>query len=338
MNDDKDLQSLDDRLLWDIWESRHDFSSLVVAFETGIFAALAKTPRSADEIASELNLNQRGTAALMALLKELGLLRKEADKYALTLVSQQYLSPESQLSWGGVLHRFLESPSVHRFIELLKSPDRDPTQHKRMTDAWKGGGFDEKSARVVLPVMHTITYSSAIRYSGQFELRGAKRVLDMAGGSGCFSIALAQQFPKLSCTVAELPAVTPVTREYLEKYQVTDRVSTVGLDMFNDEWPKGFDVVVFSNIFHDYNDEDCRKLAEKAFRSLNPGGRILLHEILAEENAKVAASYSVSMFLLTEGKQYSFEEFSEILSSAGFSKITSEKSLSYYSVVSGIRP
>ena len=36
------------------------------------------------------------------------------------------------------------------------------------------------------------------------------------------------------------------------------------LDMFRDEWPAGHDTLLFGNIFHDWEDARCRKLALRA--------------------------------------------------------------------------
>lgn len=55
---------------------------------------------------------------------------------------------------------------------------------------------------------------------------------------------------------------------------VEDKVDTYALNMFNDEWPRGYDAHFFSNIFHDWSWSTCQLLAKKSFCALPSGGKI----------------------------------------------------------------
>jgi acetylserotonin N-methyltransferase len=52
-----------------------------------------------------------------------------------------------------------------------------------------------------------------------YDWSQTKRFLDIGGGSGCFAIAIAQKYPHIECTVAELAAVVPITNEYISKFK-----------------------------------------------------------------------------------------------------------------------
>jgi acetylserotonin N-methyltransferase len=89
-----------------------------------------------------------------------------------------------------------------------------------------------------------------------FVLKGAarnydwsktKRLLDIGGGGGCFSIAISQKHPSIRCTVAELAAVAAITKEYIANYKVEVRVDTLVFNMFRDKWPTNYDAHFFSN-------------------------------------------------------------------------------------------
>ena len=51
----------------------------------------------------------------------------------------------------------------------------------------------------------------------------------------------------------ELGVVCRVATEYLARYGVLDRVDTLEANMFADPWPRGYNAVFFSNIFHDWD-------------------------------------------------------------------------------------
>ena len=46
----------------------------------------------------------------------------------------------------------------------------------------------------------------------------------------------------------------------------------------------GYDALFFSNVWHDWNVRTCQWLAARAFAALPSGGRIMLHEMLLDED------------------------------------------------------
>jgi acetylserotonin N-methyltransferase len=96
----------------------------------------------------------------------------------------------------------------------------------------------------------------------------------------------------------------------------------------------------FSNIFHDWDFDTAALLAERAFRALPSGGRILVHEmLLADDGAgpPTTAGFSMHM-LLTQGQQYTFADLRTLLEKAGFANVAARHTYGYYSIVAGIKP
>ena len=131
-----------------------------------------------------------------------------------------------------------------------------------------------------------------------------------------------------------------VAQDYIETGEVSDRVDTAAVDMFRQSWPKGYDALFFSNIWHDWNFETCKWLAARAFEILPAGGRIMLHEMLLDDDGAgtvTAASFSMLMLLGTQGQQFTFGELKDILESAGFAGIESRQTSVYYSIVTAYK-
>jgi len=162
----------------------------------------------------------------------------------------------------------------------------------------------------------------------------------VGGGSGCFMIAMAQALPHLRCTIMELPAMCEVAKSYIDSGEVSERVDTIAVDMFRQPWPRGYDAVFFSNIWHDWNFRTCRWLAERTYEALPPGGRIMLHEMLLDNTGngqKTAAAFSMLMLLATQGQQFTSEELRSILEDAGFAGVETTSTHSYYSITTGYK-
>jgi hypothetical protein len=110
--------------------------------------------------------------------------------------------------------------------------------------------------------------------------------------------------------------------------------------MWADPFPSA-DVHFYSNIFHDWPPEKCRFLSEKSFASLEPGGRIILHEMLYNDDKTgplAASGLSAGMLAWTTGTQYSGAELVEMLTDAGFRDIEEKPTFGYYSIVAARKP
>jgi hypothetical protein len=118
------------------------------------------------------------------------------------------------------------------------------------------------------------------------------------------------------------------------------RISVQPGDMWHDAFPAA-DVHFYSDIFHDWPPERCRALAQKSFTALEPGGRIVLHEMIYNDRrtgpAPVAA-YNTAMLLWTTGQQYARRELTSMLTAAGFRNIEVRPSFGYWHIITGTKP
>jgi acetylserotonin N-methyltransferase len=185
---------------------------------------------------------------------------------------------------------------------------------------------------------HSLPAANAL--ARNYDFSGVRRLLDVGAGSGCFAIAIAQQHPEVRCTLMELQTMCDVAQDYIDAAGAADRVDTLAVDMFREPWPRGYDAMLFSNVFHDWNFETCRWLTERCFEALEPGGRILLHEMLLDDDgAGPPTTVSFSMLMLgTQGQQFTFSELREMLEAAGFVDVEAKSTYGYYSLVAARKP
>ncbi len=332
----------DDRLIWDIWLSRWQLPATTVADEIGVFTLLEGGPLSSNDVAVRLDLGRRGAEALLAVLASLGLLAQHGGRFGLTDTARQFLLPASDFYWGAMLGRRADEGLARDLLAALRR-DAHPELERDMRQvvAWAAGEIDDERARSTTAAMHAHSFPAAVGVARNGVFTGVTRLLDVAGGSGCFPIALAQRHPTLRGTVMELAPVCRVAEEYIARYDVADRVDTLAANMFADDWPMGYDACFFSNIFHDWDMDRCRLLARKAFGALPSGGRIYLHEILlvdTKDGPLPAALFSLTMLAGNYGKQFSLGELGELLTSCGFVDVRATQTYAYYSLVSARKP
>jgi len=321
----------------------YELPTLLVADEIGLFAWLHRKPATADEVAGHFGTSRHATQALLGVLASQGHLVQHVGRFHLTESSRQFLVPDSAYYCGAALELRRARPIDHAVIkDLLFRTSATAPPVLFDTDMWKASETHVDRHRGSTASMHALFFPAAMVLAQHAELDGIRRLLDVAGGSGCFSIAMALQRPHIRLTVMELPAACVLAAEYAQRYAVSDRVTTVASDMFRSDWPAGQDAHFFSNVFHDWGVEQCRVLAERSFAALPPGGRILLHESLLNETLDgpaLVALYSMNMVRVTEhGKQYSASELTRVLVAAGFTDVRVAHVYSIFSLITARKP
>ena len=344
------MPSCDDKPIWDLWLSSMWLPALTVAAELGVFEALESEPATATALADRLELRPRACEILLRMLAALDVLGRKRDtegtRYTMSEIARNFLLRESPFYWGHVWPSVRLTNLMHgRLREALisrksKSGTADAGGESLVT-AWETGQVDPETAGRIARFMQSHSAAAAAGLARNGDFTGVTRILDVGGGSGCFSIALAQRHQDKRCTVMDLPAMCQVANEYIAEAAVTERVDTRSVDMFREAWPRGYDGIFFSNVFHDWSFDTCAGLAANAFTVLPGGGQILLHEMLLDESGtapRTAAAFSILMLGGTRGQQFTFSELQALLANAGFTNISAAPSYGYHSLVRGHKP
>lgn len=314
------ISAWSDQQLWKIWVNSYGIHILGAAIEINLFDFLAKIPATAQEVAEKSSLSVDGAGVLLRALVAMDLLEMREDRFCPTKVAQTYLLSNSPYSWLGMIRQAREIEVNWR--RLLESWCKDvPTVYGEGVDMWEAHELDSTQARIFTEAMHSRHFHVAVAAAQIGKFDGITRLLDVGGGSGCFCIALAHEYPDMHFTILELPNVCPISREYVAQYGLTDRIEVVSGDMFKDPWPSGHDAIFFGSVFHDYALPQIELLAQKSLEALPTGGHIYVHEILLDETKTepaIGALYSVVIKFFTWGRQYSRNEIEKLLIRTGF--------------------
>ena len=90
--------------------------------------------------------------------------------------------------------------------------------------------------------------------------------------------------------------------------------------MLNEPLPGGYDVHLFSNVLHDWDEPVVEQLLQASAEALAPGGLLIVHDAFlnAQKDGPLnIAVYSVLLMHVTQGRCYSTAEMSRWLSRAG---------------------
>jgi ubiquinone/menaquinone biosynthesis C-methylase UbiE len=295
------------------------------ADEGGIFRVMADhyavTPNL---IAESTEINARGASALLGVLCALQVVDRRPDGcYVMTPVAREYLDTRGAFYVGPALYASLHAP----FPQTLRKGYRPPriSYATRECAAARSNRDHERytfGQREQLSVQHAAGFAPAVVAVQTHTFDGISHLIDLCGGSGVFSIALALFRPAMRVTLVDLPIGLPIIREYIDQYGVNDRVTLMAHNVFQTPWPlPRVDGVLVSNFMHGCDDDECRFLLGEIRRTLVPGGHVLIHEMLWNDDRTGPRITALWNFLLTSGScggQRTSSEFSTLLAASGF--------------------
>jgi cyclopropane fatty-acyl-phospholipid synthase-like methyltransferase len=150
-------------------------------------------------------------------------------------------------------------------------------------------------------------------------------ILDLGGGPGSWSIGFCQALPTAKAQIADLATSRQFAERNIQKAQLENRISFIDLDFTKDKIIGTFDLIWISHILHSLSPENSEKLLKKARAQLNPGGKIMIHEFILDEektSPQQAVFFSLNMLVMTSaGKAYSERELTVLLKKIGGTKI-----------------
>lgn len=287
---------------------------LSTAVHLELFDWLGKGAKGSRAASGYFGGTQEGWEIFLNALSAIGLLQKRQRRYANSVFALRHLShgkgsfllPDHDAwdLWG-------------KLADFLTTGKRPKIPEPFFTDG--------KRTERLLQSLHHDALTIAPHVMGRLPLSRSKSLLDVGGGLGSFTLACCRRFPHLRGTVVEHPRVAPLARRAVKNASMTKQVQVTSLDILKDSLPRGFDLVLISNVLHGQGVRENRALLRSAYRSLNQGGRVILRDVLMSRSGTDpdwGALFSVSLLLHTpNGRCYALDEVRGWVRQAGFSNI-----------------
>ena len=288
---------------------------LLTALELDIFTAVGDGA-SAEQIGTRINANARGVGMLLNALVALGLLSKSGDDYKNTPESARFFVQGSKDNHrNGLLHIANIWQRWSTMTDAVRSGTRIPLE-RAGTQEW---------TRNFIAGMQRIAKDRVPHVVKALGTAGVRRILDLGGGSGAYSIAFAKASPDVQCEILDTPEVVPLTAEYVSRAGVAAQVSLRAGDMLRDDFGSGYDIIMLNAICHMFSEEQNRDLFRRARRALAPNGRLVVQDFILNPDKtgpQQAALFSLNMLVATEsGASYSEVEYINWMQAAGFTEV-----------------
>jgi predicted O-methyltransferase YrrM len=287
-----------------------------------LFTSLACEPADLAGVCRRHGLHPRPADVLCTLLVAQGLLARDASGVLEpTATAREFLVAGSPFDARPYYAAMADKPGVNDFLKVLRTGRPANWPGAEAEADWHKSMRTEAFAEAFTAAMDCRGRVLAPALAATVECGRMRRLLDVGGGSGVYSIALAERFPTLAATVLEAAPVDAIARRTIQAAGLAERIAVVDADMFSALWPPEHDVHLFSNVLHDWDEGDCRKLLAMSAAALPADGRMLIHDMLPDDDKAGplwAAEYSVLLCTVTQGRLYSAAELGDWLADLGF--------------------
>jgi (2Fe-2S) ferredoxin/predicted O-methyltransferase YrrM len=284
----------------------------LTAIELDLFDAVGQGG-SAAEIAARLKASPRAVEMLLNALTVMGMLEKRDGVFHNTAASARYFTSASpDNARMAMMHQVRLWRSWSHLTESVRTGRPAPPDPEPATEAF-------------IAAMHRIAAERAPQVVNAVGAAGAKRLLDVGGGSGAYSIAFARANRELRAEILDRPAVLEIARRHIAEAGLTGRIATRAGDLRTDQLGGPFDLVLVSAICHMLSPDENRDLLARCRAALAPGGRIAISDfILTPEKTapRFGVLFALNMLVNTEGgSSYSQPEYAAWLKETGFGEI-----------------
>lgn len=286
---------------------------LFTGVRSGVFQHLGE-PRSASEVADALGWDERGARMLLDGLVGLEIIAKEDGRYRNTELSSRCLVPGGDAYQGHILeHRANGWEAWGRLIEAVASggPVEDlgkpmPQQGREFGEPSTGNGEDEEDQRLrafILGMDDTGRHSARDMLK-LVDVSACEHMLDIGGGPGSYSIAFLEANPRMRATLIDRPKVIEIAREQAAKEGLEDRFEFVAGDLLTDDFGRGYDLVLLSNIVHMLGPEDNEALVRRCADAMESGGLLIIKDFIVDDGRTGPAAnlfFALHMLVHTQG-------------------------------------
>ena len=300
--------------LYDRIRGFQESRAILTALEIDLFTAVGDGA-GAREAAARMEVDARAAETLLNALTAMGLLLKQDGVFRNTPPSARYFCAGSPVNARPALlhtaHLWARWSGLTDCVRAGTAPAHPPA------------GPDWTEAFIA--AMHRNASERAPQVVRAVGAGSVRRMLDVGGGSGAYSIAFAQANRELRADILDLASVVPIAQRHIDAAGVAERVSVRIGDLRTDWLGQGYDLAFVSAICHMLGPEENRDLVKRCHAALAAGGLIVIQDFILEPDKtapKWGALFALNMLVGTAaGSSYSEPEYADWLTAAGFQDV-----------------
>ena len=295
--------------------------ALYVAAELGVADVLAPGPLPVEQVAEQVGADPQALYRLLRLLASYSVFTERADgRFALTPMAAALRSgTEGSMRDIAVLmgHPTHWEDWGH-LLEAVRTGEPSLPKLRGM------GAFDYLEANpeygaVFIGGMGNMSDTETAPILAGYDFSRFETVVDFGAGRGTLLAGILQRSPRSRGILVDPRVETNGAAQYLREQGVADRCAIDRSGLF-DPVPSGGDAYVLKHIVHDWPEPRVLEMLTNIRKSINPGGRLLLIEMVPTPGNAPHAGKLVDLWLmlLVGGQERTAAQYADLLAAAGF--------------------
>jgi SAM-dependent methyltransferase len=283
------------------------------AVELGVFNGLGTAAATAERLAGEIGADPDSLGILLDALAGLEVLDKHGNRYENRHdgASNVREIPDHEGDPGSDHHAW---ESWSELTAIVRTGER-------RSRAWPA-----ETRREMVSAFERLSRGPAEDLARQLDCCGVSRMLDLGGGAGRYSVALARRWPGLHAAVYDrCDEAVAAARALIEEHALERRVTSRQGDFFTDDLGREHDLALLSAVLCLFGETANRALLSRVRRSLRPGGRVAIRDLMPDDSGTrppQAALFAVHMLVMTErGCAWPYRRVESWLRETGFGEI-----------------
>ena len=298
------------------------FRTVLAGVRLGAFESLEESPKTPAELAASLSCDAAGMQRLLEALEPLGYVAERDSSYANTPMTSKWLvhtSPENIVS--GILFWGMALRELWGNLEESLQSGKPPVDFYPWIGAHPAESKDFQDWMAAVARLGMDEVASRLRLSSQ-----TRRLLDIGGGHGAYSIGLCQRYPNLEAAIIDAPHALEAARKNIHAAGLEQRITLMPGDFFTEDLGRDYDLALLFNIIHAFSPAQNRTLFSRAAGALKPGGRLAVMEQisgkLSNRAARTASSlFGLNYFHLFGAGTFTFRQIAGWIEEAGLTQI-----------------
>ncbi len=267
--------------------------ALSTAFETGVIDYLIAhaccTPQAME---TDLQLDPRGLQLLLGMLRANGVIESKyhdlaaTDKNVAIQLAENFKTAVvfRDLMEAKLYFANLVAPDfLHLLTALLMAPAKF-AEHARIFKLFSYQRAFEATAENYEQTARWMRITTALtKYEAQaciaaFDFSSYHRMLDIGGNSGEFVLRVCRKHHGLHAAVYDLPLVCDIGAKHVADEPEAARIAFIKRDPAQAALPRGYDLITFKSMLHDWPDAEMSEFLRRAYDALDVGGTLMIFE------------------------------------------------------------
>ena len=298
------------------------FKAVAAAVKLGIFETLeAAGPLSITGLCEKAQADGRGMLLLVNALTSLGYLRRAgASRFTNSAMTRAWMLKKSSSDLASTAGYFEDAADRWSYLDKSIRGGR-PAQE---CDGWLGAhpGAWER--------YHCGMYGIARLMGDGIVSRaripsGAKRLIDIGGSHGLYSVKFCERHAGLSAMVFDMKQARASAENTIREHGMQGRISFKEGDFLKDDLGAGWDVALLFSVIRIYPKDKAVSLLKKVRAALAGGGRLFIADQFCTKSARGFSLVNESLILLElynscSGATHSSADVMAMLREAGFAQ------------------